>query len=225
MNKTHLKKEKLLELFVACVDNASELYAGSQQLLSGYDGKKFSSLGLAQIALEEFGKAYTCLAYYSKADNLKDWDLFWKEWKDHNIKSHRAFLFEFFCLLRVEVQSELFKDKFTLKKKFLKEKEASFYVDVDKSNLDVLSPNTEVQDIECFNRLASLLGIWNSSLHVKEWMLSKNSQSFKDAISDYAYRVMTEKIYTQDVESLLKTMKKGDFDYDRALEEIKILIK
>lgn len=217
---TNLNKEKLLELFIASIDNGTELLTAAQHLIKDYEGEKFPSLGLAEIALEEFGKAYTCLAYYSKADQAVNWQLFWKDWKNHDVKAHRAFLFEFFCPLRTEVVSEELKEKLTLRGTLSKEKEYSFYVDINKTTLQVLVPKKEIKDVECFNRIASLFGILNASLHIKEWMVSSNSTEFKKSISDYAFRVMTEKFYQQDVKRVLEEMKTKNNEYNSGLEAI-----
>jgi AbiV family abortive infection protein len=45
---------------------------------------------MAECALEEIGKSFTCLAYYAVADSVTDWTAFWKDWKDHKVKAHSS---------------------------------------------------------------------------------------------------------------------------------------
>ncbi|MFH1001314.1 MAG: AbiV family abortive infection protein [Bacteroidota bacterium] len=221
-----LKSAELLQLFSNSIDNAFELYNAAQHLTISYDGKKYPALGLAELALEELGKSYTCLAYYSKANKINDWTVFWKEWKDHDLKAHRAFFYEFFCLLRVELINQKFTDKFpTLREKFSKEKELSFYVDINKSNRKIHIPEREIEDIECINRIASLIGLINSTFHIRDWLNSDNSEYFKNAISDYAFVTITKKMYQQDVENVLKGMRTDNEEYNRGLDNIWALFK
>ncbi len=91
--------------------NAISLFNSATTISKGED--KHVALGLAEIALEELGKAYTCLAYYSSATKLDNWSEFWKVWRSHKIKAYRAFFFEFFCLMRIEIPE--FDEKFPTK--------------------------------------------------------------------------------------------------------------
>lgn len=216
-----LKNTELLQLFSYSIDNAFELFNAAQHLTVSYTGEKYPSLGLAELALEELGKSYTCLAYYSKANKINDWTVFWKEWKDHDLKAQRAFFYEFFCLLRVELDIQKFKDKFpTLRERFSKEKEHSFYVDIDKSNRKIHIPSKEITDDECINRLTSLIGLLNATFHIRDWFETDNSENFKNAISDYAFETISKQMYQQDVENVLKKMRTENEEYNRGLDTI-----
>jgi AbiV family abortive infection protein len=219
-----LKQTELLQLFSSSIDNALQLFSAAQHLITRYDGKKYPALGLAELALEELGKSYTCLAYFSKADKINDWTIFWKEWKNHDLKAHRAFFYEFFCLERVSLGSQKFqkfKDKFpTLRRRFSKEKEQSFYVDIDKSNRKIYIPEDEIADDECTNRLVSLIGLLNTTFHIRDWFAPSNSEHFKNAISDYAFLTITTKMYQQDVEKVLKKMRTDNQEYNKGLDAI-----
>jgi AbiV family abortive infection protein len=219
-----LKQAELLQLFSNSIDNALQLCQAAQHLTTKYDGKKFPALGLAELALEELGKSYTCLAYYSKADKINDWTTFWKEWKAHNLKAHRAFFYEFFCLLRVEIDAPKFKDNFpTLRGKFSKEKELAFYVDIDKSNHKIYVPGDEITYDECISRIVSLMGLLNAAFHIRDWFVPENSEQFKNAISDYAFLTITTLMYQQDVEKVLKKMRTDNSEYNNGLKAIWIL--
>ncbi len=60
----NLKREELFELFCSAVDNAYYLYKTASETSFHLENKKFPSLGLAELALEELGKSYSCLAMY-----------------------------------------------------------------------------------------------------------------------------------------------------------------
>lgn len=221
-----LTQKELLELFSLSIDNALQLFNAAQHLATSFDGKKYPSLGLAELALEELGKSYTCLAYYSKANEITDWAIFWKEWKNHELKAHRAFFYEFFCVQRIELKSPKFHDNFpSLRGRFSKEKEISFYVDIDKTNRLIHNPEIEISDDECLNRLVSLIGLFNVTFHIREWLESENSPNFKNAISDYAFVTISTEMYQQDVENVLNKLRTDNHEYNNGLETIRSLFK
>jgi AbiV family abortive infection protein len=218
-----LKKEELLDLFSSSLDNAFSMYNAAKKILDDLGNEKYPSLGLAELALEELGKSYSCLAFYSHSENLNDWKEFWKEWRNHDLKAHRAFFYEFFCLIRVELKYD---DKPqalpfpSSQEKFSKEKEMSFYVDINKENRNIHKPEKEISDLECIRRVTSLLGLFNAAFYVRDWMLENNNEDFRNAISDYAFQTISTEIYQQDVNNVLQQMKKGNEQYDSGLNKI-----
>lgn len=223
----NLKKEELLTLFNCSIDNAFKMYKSAEKILFENEDNKYPSLGLAELALEELGKSYNCLAYYSKSETLDDWKEFWKEWKNHDLKAHRGFFYEFFCLLRLELEYDN-KDEAlefpSAKGKFSKEKEASFYVDIDKGNRKIHIPENEISNEECIRRVTSLAGLFNAAFYIKDWLAENNDENFRNAISDYAFRTITTEMYQQDAINILQEMKVENSEYNRALEKIESLI-
>lgn len=221
-----LKKEELLELFNSAVDNSFYLYECSQKILFELDKNKYPSLGLAELSLEELGKSFTCLAYYSNVQNLYNWKEFWSEWKNHDLKAHRAFFYEFFSLFRIELEYENEKDTLdfpSVRRKFSKEKEASFYVDIDKGNRKIHKPEKEISDEECIRRVTSLIGLFNAAFHIRDWFEKNKNEDFRNAISDYAFKTITTEMYQQDVLEVLKNMKSENKEYNRGLGMIENL--
>ncbi|MCB0408919.1 MAG: AbiV family abortive infection protein [Flavobacteriales bacterium] len=214
-----LKKQEVLELFCNSIDNAYYLYQAASEIALHLKNKKYPSLGLAELALEELGKSYSCLAMYSKADTTKDWTSFWKEWRHHDVKAHRAFFYEFFCLLRIEFSDKELKFP-TIRQSFSKEKEVAFYVDIDKGNRKIHKPETDISDEECLRRVTSLVGLFNASFYIKDWLTESYSEDFKNAISDYAYLTLTTEIYQQDVLGVLSKMKGDNTEYNSGLDKI-----
>lgn len=218
-----LKKEELLELFSNSVDNAFSLYNAAKKILDELETQKYPSLGIAELALEELGKSYSCLAFYSISEKIDDWKDFWKEWRNHDLKAHRAYFYEFFCLLRLELEYEdqaLALPFPSAQGKFSKEKEASFYVDIDKGNRKIHKPENEISDLECIRRVTSLLGLFNAAFYIKDWMTENTNEDFRNAISDYAYQTISTEICQQDVNKVLQHMKNGNEQYDLGLDKI-----
>lgn len=218
-----LKKEELLDLFSSSLDNAFSMYNAAKKILGEPENQKYPSLGLAELALEELGKSYSCLAFYSLSENLNDWKEFWKEWINHDLKAHRAFFYEFFCLLRVELKYDDETQALpfpSARGKFSKEKEASFYVDINRGNGKIHKPGNEISDLECVCRVTSLLGLFSAAFYVRDWMLENNNEDFRNAISDYAFQTISTEIYPQDVNDVLQQMKRGNEQYDSGLNKI-----
>lgn len=214
-----LRRDEVLTLFNASLDNARALFDAASHLALVYKEKNYPSLGLAELALEELGKSYSLLCLLSKVEQISDWTFFWREWKNHDLKAHRGFFYEFFCTIRVEIKSN---DKIQLpllpRGKFSNEKVASFYVDIDKSNRKIHVPSIEVTNQESILRIASLMGLFNSAQYVQDWLNSNESDDFKNAISDYAFVTITEEMYQQDVKRTLERLRTDNKDYNNALE-------
>lgn len=217
----NLTPEELEALFLELIENAIQLL-NSAISLSGTD-EKHGSLGLAEIALEEIGKSFTCLAYYSVADSMKDWAAFWKDWKDHKAKAHRAFLYEYFSTIRVELKDK--PDYFPSKRHVIPhEKEASFYIDFDKSKREIIIPKTTIDQVEIFSRITSIFGLLNSSMLVRD-LLKNKSEEYKKTVSRYAFLVMTSGISQIEAEELLPKLKDGIEEHEQAFNDIEKLFK
>lgn len=213
-----LKKEEMITLFTASIDNASALFDSAQHIAFSEDQHAFPSLGLAELALEELGKSYTLLCYLSRHQYLR-WSTFWKEWRNHDIKAHRGFFYEFFCTTRVKINQADFNNFDLLPRgRFSREKEASFYVDISSKNRKIHIPAIEINKAECINRVISLMGLLNAAYHVKDLKYSDSSEYFKNAISDYAFITISQEIYQQDVKQTLANLKTDNKDYNYALE-------
>lgn len=221
----NLKKEEILSLYNATTENCYELFKAALHMATKYDGKKYVSLGIAELALEELGKSYSLLAQYSKAHTISDWKQFWKDWRAHDVKAARGFFYEFFCTIRVEITDPIdpILSEIIPRGKFSVEKELAFYVDIDKNSRAIHVPEQNIRDEEAISQVFSLFGLLNPALKIKDWLNSEEPDAFKDAISDYAYVTLTEEVYQQDVPEILKSLKGSNQDYNRALDYIWIL--
>ena len=219
MKKIILKQIEILDLFISSIDNAYSLFTMAQNN-SKAEETAHISLGLAELALEEIGKSYTCLAYYCLAEKDGDhWSEFWKDWKNHKVKAYRAFFYEFFSLLRIQIKDS--EDTFPTKRNSIpEEKEISFYVDYDCNTNKVIVPRSEIEYHEMLIRITSVFGPLNAALTVKDLLLLNTANNYRLAISRYALNTITSDMYQQDVNNIIERMKNGDVDYDRALNDI-----
>ena len=217
----NLKKEEVELLFLACIDNAISLARAANVLYE--KGSESIALGIAEIAQEELGKSFNCLALYSATDLEIDWKFFWKEWKNHHVKTHRAYFYEFFRTFRIEIKNK--EAYFPTKRKSIPiEKEISFYVDFDHQNRKIIQPELEVDHDELGTRLTAIIGPLDTALKIKD-LLTDKDYMYKSAFSDYARYTIDNEIYQQDVLDLLPKFKKGVENYDKAVDDIIELFK
>lgn len=194
----NFKKVELLELFLSLLDNVFVMYNVVKNFFDEFDSNKYLSFGLVELVLEELGKFFFCFVYYLFFESLIDWKEFWKDWRNYDLKVYCVFFYEFFFLIRVEVNYYNVEDEklfLFVKGVFLKEKEVSFYVDIDKGNWKILKLGNEVLDIECIIRVISLLGLFNVVFYIKDWMYENINEDFWNVIFDYCYWIILLEIY------------------------------
>ena len=203
-------------LFLKSVENALDLYEAA--IANFGTVQKHISLGLAEIALEELGKSFTCLTVFSVDSDSYDWNQFWKIWRNHKIKAHRGFFYEFFCRLSIEIPENI---RYIPSKREVipQEKEISFYVDFDKNLRKPIIPMTEIDNEELVNRICSVGGPLNAALEVKDRFCA-GSYKYKCAFSDYAREVLEKQVYQQDVKDVLSALENGEQEYNKALKDI-----
>ena len=207
------KLPDLEKLFHATIKNASSLTGSVISLLN--TDQKHIALGLAELTLEEIGKSFTCLAYLSREFTNEDIQ---KDWKSHNKKAHRAFLYEFFSTKRLELIDR--PDYFPTKRDGIyKEKEFSFYVDYDQTSGEIITPSENVDLEEVGNRVCSLYGPLLVASQIHDLLIDRD-EKYKRAFSDWAYFVMTNNIYQQESLEKLQNMKTNEKEYDSGIDEI-----
>lgn len=221
MNKkqTQLSKINLIDLFNASLNSAESLFDAALSIVK-QDDIAHVSLGLAELSLEELGKSYTCLAYYHFGGQKSIvWKDFWKDWKNHEMKAHRAYFYEFFCLIRMEIVGDKIKGP-SYRDRIPHEKEISFYVDFDHGKQTVIVPSKEVKILESHRRISSLIGPLNAAYRVCELIENNKHKDYLDAISMYAYTTISSDMYQQDVKATLENLKNGNSMFDKALNDI-----
>lgn len=104
------------------------------------------ALGLAQLGQEEIGKSLSMLAAMYLPDSDESWQWFWSAWRDHQVKAHRAFLYELFSPWRIELQTPEGERLAGLSRRLSMplEKEAAFYVNFDEATRSFVAPEDSV---------------------------------------------------------------------------------
>lgn len=164
-----------------------------------------SGLALAQIGQEELGKSLSLLAAVDLKPRPEGWDWFWRGWRNHKLKAHRAYLYELLDPQRIEMKAPDGRvlDGGPLRDSITAEKESGLYVDFDETKGEFTSPIESVQAYEAHSRLATLgyLGVTASVLH--DVLSAKDSLDRATAFSEIAFRICTESLYQQDMPSIL----------------------
>jgi AbiV family abortive infection protein len=191
-----LTQQQLMDGYGKAVSNGLRLLEASIDLTGEFPDV---ALGLAEIGQEEIGKSLSILAAFSLARN--QWSWFWSAWKDHQLKAHRAFLYELISPLRLEIRTA---DGIRslgppLRQKITHEKEFSFYVNFDPQLGQFVSPANAVAAIETHNRAATLLYLAVIAWHVRAALDEENLSFRHKAFSEIAFRICSERIDQQDM--------------------------
>ena len=97
---TSIEPANLAEGYNLAVENGLRLFASALDLNETFPDK---ALALAQVGQEEIGKSLTILAAFALRKDSPAWEGFWYGWHSHNLKAHRAFLYELLNPLRIEL--------------------------------------------------------------------------------------------------------------------------
>ncbi len=162
------------------------------------------ALGLCELGQEELGKSLSFLSafYFLKRD--ADWTWFWNSWRDHQLKAHRAFLYELFSPLRmiVDPYGPSRMEGFSSRQKIKHEKEAAFYVDYLPSG-EFVSPRDNIKAVEVANRTGTLLCLGATALTLRSALDQGTKERNYTTFSELAFRVCSEEIYQQDMSSIM----------------------
>jgi AbiV family abortive infection protein len=219
-----ISRAVLYQGYVAALDNAIRFLGAAESLLVDYPDK---ALALAQVGQEELGKTLTLAAAAVLPADPDAWKWFWSSWARHELKAHRAYLYELFSFVRIELIGPD-DDKYkagSLRATISQEKEIGFYVDFDEATSAFVSPLSGVRFSEAASRLWTLVylsviadGIRNS--------ISRTDSEFRFiAFGELAYRICTEALYQQDMEAELKRFRRTGPRYDAFGNDLEIALK
>lgn len=184
------------------IQNAQRLFAAAQALIGEHAPV---ALGLAQLGQEEVGKSLSLLAAIGMTPVEDGWKWFWRDWRDHRTKAHRAYLYEIIDPQRIEIRvgSGRQYDGGPLRENIAHEKEAAFYLDYDAAKSEFIHPLSAVKPEEAWSRLLTLgyLALTASTLH--DALFESDAQFRLSAFSEIAFRLCTESIYQQDMPAIL----------------------
>lgn len=180
------------------------------------------ALGLAQLGQEEIGKSLSFLSAFFLPQKFVGWDWFWSGWRNHELKAHRAFLYELIHPWRMVIKkpdgSDM--DGGPFRKRINHEKEASFYVDFDNGKKTFVSPKESVSPDEVFQRVTTALYLGITAFHVKQG-LDKGDVKFNyRTFSEICLRICSQDIYQQDMPTLLAEFGKRSASHAKLLTDL-----
>jgi AbiV family abortive infection protein len=193
---------QLRDGYLKSIDNSIRFFGASTDLMQTFPDK---ALALGQLGQEEVGRSLTLLAAFSLRTEAHEWKWFWKGWNDHQLKAHRAYLYEIISPLRIEIktpQGDYFAGQ-PLRPKISHEKESGFYVDFDDASGCFLSPSQQVSTFEAAARTTTLAYLCATADAVRRALLADNDSFRLPAFGELAFRICSENIYQQDMPRLI----------------------
>jgi AbiV family abortive infection protein len=202
---TSLTNEQLKDGYEKATANAFRLLNAALILVPDNSSV---ALGLAEIGQEELGKSLSLLAAFSLPKPGFDWAWLWSGWRNHQLKAHRAFLYELISPLRLELRGSGARySGFPVREKIQHEKESSFYVNFDAKSGRFISPEETVDLREAVGRVLTLLYLAITATATQEALNQSESDFRFAAFSEIALRICSENIYQQDMPAIYADFK------------------
>ena len=199
---TALTFEQTRQGYELAIENGLQLLRASVTLIFEFPEQ---ALGLAQLGQEEIGKSMSLLAAFSLPPDPEAWRWLWGDWRRHDLKAHRAFLYELIDPLRIETTAPDGKRLAGLpsRDKISQEKEFAFYVNFDEHSGMFVAPNATISRDEAFNRVFTLLYLGFAAHDIGAVLTDENERERIIAFSPIAVRICTENLYQQDMPAIL----------------------
>lgn len=197
-----LTLDQLKHGYGLAIENALRCFAAGPDLLREYPDK---ALAIAQLGQEELGKSLTLLAGASLPARPEAWRWFWLGWSDHNLKAHRAYLYEIMHPLRIEITNPdgtRYAGE-PLRPRIAQEKEVGLYVDFDTSLGRFVSPMEAVRELDAFRRSTTLAYLGATASAVRQAMFNADEDFRMKEFGHLGRRICTEEIYQQDWPAIL----------------------
>ncbi len=197
---TTLTINQLSDGYSKTISTAFRLLEGSMDLAKDYPE---IALGLAEIGQEELGKSLSLLAAFHLPQKPEDWKWLWSGWTNHQLKCHRAFLYELIHPRRIELHNSdgMLTAGGPLREKIQHEKESSFYVNFDSGRF--ISPQDSIKLLETANRVFTLLNLAVTAFYLENALRAKDESFRLQAFAEIAFRICSEELYQQDVPAIL----------------------
>lgn len=210
---------ELIEGFSFAVDNAFELFSAAMELQKNHPA---TSLALAQVGQEEIGKSLTILASAALPAETEYWSWFWADWKNHQLKAHRAYLYELISPLRIEFRAngELQYAGEPLRNPINREKEVGLYVDYDLNSRKFKTPSQAVTGVESIKRTSTLMYLWATADAVKRTLCCTDVEFRFVEFGCLAYRFCTEEIYQQQVPEIYRAFSNFSDRHSTLIEDL-----
>lgn len=180
------------------IDNAIRLSGAAARLLQEYPDK---ALALAQLGQEEVGKSLSLLAAGALPPDPQAWAWLWTGWRDHQLKAHRAYLYEIIHPLRLEFSHPDHGERYDggpLLERLSDEKEVGFYVDYDANLGAFVSPEEMVDETAAVARISTVTYLAATADAVRRGLMHTDHIYRFDTFADVALTICTREIYQQD---------------------------
>jgi AbiV family abortive infection protein len=214
---------QLKEGYVHTIENAVRFFGASFDLIQAFPDK---ALALGQLGQEEVGRSLTLLAAFHLPAEAHAWEWFWKGWTNHQLKAHRAYLYEIISPLRLEIKTpdgRLLAGE-PLRSKISHEKEAGLYVDFDHASGRFLSPAKQISNVEAVARVTTLAYLCATADAVRRALLEDDDSFRLPAFAELALRICSEHIYQQDMPQLIDEFRKRTPRHEALVGDLEIAL-
>jgi AbiV family abortive infection protein len=218
-----LSFSQLRDGYVKTLENAVRFFGASTNLTEAFPDK---ALALGQLGQEEVGRSLSLLAAFSLPNEERAWGWFWDGWNNHQLKAHRAYLYEIISPLRIELQrpdGRRFAGE-PLRPKISQEKEAGFYVDFDNPSGCFLSPSEQVPVFEAAARQMTLAYLCATADAVRKALLADSDFFRLPAFAELAFRICSEHIYQQDMPRLIDEFRRRTPRHEALVVDLEIAL-
>ena len=198
-----LNFEQLYTGYSKSVENAMDLLDAA---LKTWGDHPAVALGLCELGQEELGKSLSFLSAFYFLEHDANWTWFWNSWRDHQLKAHRAFLYELFSPLRmiIDPHGPPRMEGFSARPNIKHEKEAAFYVEYLPFDGKFVSPRDNIKSVEVANRTGTLLCLGATALALKNALDEGAKEGNYVTFSELAIRACSEEIYQQDMPNIMR---------------------
>ena len=198
-----LTREQIRDGYEKTVASALHLLEASMSLVSRYPAP---ALGLAELGQEELGKSLSLLAAYHFSWSTPNWHWLWDSWRNHDVKAHRAFLYELISPTRIEthdLDGRRLAAGLPVRQRLPHEKEAAFYVNFVETEGAFHAPFHAVEALEAHNRCFTLFYLAITADATRKALTVEDAEFRLTAFSQLSYRLCTEDLYQQDMPFVL----------------------
>jgi len=211
---------RLMEGYSLAIENAMRLFGAATDLLVTFPDK---ALALAQIGQEEIGKSLTLLAAFALPQTPNAWRWFWRGWREHNLKAHRAYLYELLNPLRIELS---FPDgrRYSgepLHGSLPREKELGLYVDFQEESGSFVAPEFAIAPLEAKARTCTLAYLAATADATRRALMFVDAPFRLTAFAEIALRVCSEKLFQQDMPEILAQFASRSTPHKALVEDLR----
>lgn len=207
------------EGYACALDTAERLLTAGYTLL---ETTPDIALGLFELGQEEIGKSFSFLAAFNYTNTPLPWAQFWKDYRSHKIKAHRAFFYEWISPLRIVSKGNgLTLQGNSLRGTIQEEKEAALYSNYESLSGRFSRPVDMINTHETANRAFTLLYLAITARLTKEALDIGNKEDNYKLFSDIPLRLLTQFTLQQDMTALFSDFAQRSETHKSIIERIR----